>query len=178
MDYELVRCRAWSMPSGIDYSDKLLGKLDSRGSAVTVRDTMRIPIALILLLVVGCGSESEPEPETRAPADTHEDLAAETIEVMEQYVEALEKVTDAATAEANRPRIEELRAELRSLMQRKEALGELTPEQTEALVEKYGERLQVLSQRQGQIGMRFAKEPEIQAILRPAAPETPDAAAD
>ena len=124
---------------------------------------MRISITVFVLVVVCCGSEHG---KPAAPADNLEELAAKTIEVMETYLGVLEKVTDVATAKVNLARIEELQATLQDLKQREEALGAMRPEQKEAMSTKYTDCFCVLTQRQGQIGMRLGKLPEVQEILR------------
>jgi len=123
---------------------------------------MRNPIPTLLLFVVACGSESS---EPSAPTDTHEALAAETVAAMEAYIEALEKVIDVETARANRERVTELGERLKALKARKDALGPVPPEQAEAIKAEFGDRIQALNQRQGQIGMRFVKDPEIKKAL-------------
>ena len=123
---------------------------------------MRTSMTALLLLVVACGSESEP---TTLPADTHDALAAETVAAMEAYIKVLEKVIDVESAQANRERVTELGERLKELKARKEALGPLSPEQAEAIEAKYGKRVQALNKRQGKIGMRFTKDPQIKDAL-------------
>jgi hypothetical protein len=63
-------------------------------------------------------------------------------------------------------RIAAYRLRLQDLKRRREALREASPDQDRAMVEKYGERLIALGQRQGRIGMRFAADPAIWAALQ------------
>ena len=59
----------------------------------------------------------------------------------------------------------ELRRKLLDIERRRDALGEMTEAQQQALIEKYGARLDELGRRQGPVGVRILNDPVLHEIL-------------
>lgn len=97
--------------------------------------------------------------------DSRESLADETMSVMEEMVATLQGVKDEASAKAAKPKLEDLAKRFDDINQRESKLPAPTDEQTKALIEKHGSKMDELSRKlQGEM-LRIAFDPKIQSVL-------------
>lgn len=117
----------------------------------------RLALALTVLLafaVSACGK------------DSHESLAAEGQALMKEFAETLEKVTDVASAKAQKPKLQSLVTKLEELNTRREKLPEPSEEQIKKMMESMGKDTeQTVMKLQGAM-MRIMFDPAISAELK------------
>jgi len=114
----------------------------------------RIPTLIVCaLLFAACGG------------DPHEKAANDALDAMEEIVTTLEGVTDKASAEAARSKLEKLQVEMKATTEKAKALGDLPPEKAAELAEKMGARSQELMQRMMAAMMKIQSNPEAAAAL-------------
>lgn len=99
-----------------------------------------------------------------APADTHEELLKESLKVITEVCDVMDKVKDKATAEQNKPKLKELSARMDDLRKRVEKLGEPTVEVVKKITEQYFQQLVTLEQRMLMVRKKL-DQPEIKAVL-------------
>lgn len=90
---------------------------------------MWVAILLSVCLLGGCGRD-------------HEDVAEDTIEVVEEMAEVLSTVKDKESALAAKPKLEELSQRMQELQEEGAEMGKMDPEAEEAFDEKYGPRME------------------------------------
>jgi hypothetical protein len=107
-----------------------------------------------LMLVPGCGG------------DTHDSLAAESVDVMKKLVAALEGVKDEATARSAKPTLESLASKMKDIDQRQTKLGTPTDAEIKAMGDKYGKEMEALQPKLVAAMMRMQFDPQIAAVLQ------------
>ena len=119
---------------------------------------MRIPALMLVLLAAACGG------------DTHEKVAEDKINLIEQIADILEDVTDDASADAAAKRIEALAGEMKAVNERAKALGDPTPELNKQLEEKYKPRTQKILGRIMAVAEKVQEYPVLQEAMQKAKP--------
>jgi len=99
-------------------------------------------------------------------ADTRESLATEQEKVMNEFVTALDGITDADSARAAKPKLQAIVARMDDINTRESKLPPPTEAETKALMEKHGKDLEAtMTKLQGAM-MRIMFNPGIQAELK------------
>jgi hypothetical protein len=98
------------------------------------RAIVTLPLALGLLLLSGCGNP-------------HEARATEAIAILGSIADELSKITDAASAEAAKPRLAELGDRWRDNDRKQVKLKPPTTREMAALVKKYGAQFESANSR-------------------------------
>ena len=117
-------------------------------------------LALVILapcILFGCGGSG---------GDTMESLSEETVDLMGEFADILEGVTDKETAEAAKPKLMELGEKMQELQRRIEAIRVPTEEDTAAMMALPG-AMEARS-RITQQAFRIGANPELQGILEEA----------
>lgn len=128
------------------------------------RLTLTLALAGLLLSVPGCG-------------DSHDAVMQDTIEIMKDMTEVMESIEDEASAKAAAPKLAKLGERFREIEMRQEAVGKPTPEQEQALKEKYGDELESVMQEFMAETFRLMMNPALAKHLEDAMPKpaTPSA---
>ena len=108
-----------------------------------------------VLLVSGCG-KGEP---------THESVAEDMMDLLAKQVDIMEGITDAASAEAAKPKLDALLEELKELTEVAKKLGDPPKELEEELEKKYEPETKKLMERLMPVMMRLMADAEIQKVL-------------
>jgi len=116
-------------------------------------------LALVLSLapLSGCG-----------PSDPHEKVMVDMLDCMEEVTEVLAGVTDKASAEAAKPKLEAFGERMKGIQKDMEEVGEPDKEKEEALKEKYEKRMKEVMGKFMKEGMRIGMNPELGAVLKEA----------
>ncbi|MCP4377663.1 MAG: hypothetical protein GY794_15995 [bacterium] len=113
-------------------------------------------VALMLSLVplIGCG-----------PSDPHEKAVVDMMDCMEEMADVLATVTDEASAEEAKPKLEAVAERMQTLKKDMDKLGEPDKEKEEALKEKYEERMKEVTKKMMKENMRVMMNPKLNKIL-------------
>lgn len=117
----------------------------------------RLTIAALLLSltpVTGCG-----------PSDPHERVIEGRIDCMEEATEILATVTDKASAEAAKPKLDAIDKRTRALVKQEDEVGKPDEAKGKALKEKYEERLKEIMKKMDREMDRVRRTPECYAVL-------------
>jgi len=97
--------------------------------------------------------------------DSHESLAKEGFDLTDEMVKTLEGVTDRASAEAAKPKLEKLVAKHKDLQKRMEALPKADAAAQKALEEKYQARAEELTNKMESVGKSLMMNAEVREVL-------------
>jgi len=111
-----------------------------------------ITVLFTVLILGSCGSDSK------------EKIAEESFIVMEEVSKLLEGVNDKATAEAAKPKLEELVGKMNSLKDRASALN-LSDDEMKAELEKDKEKMENLMKKLMGSMMKISMNQEVAAVL-------------
>jgi hypothetical protein len=101
-----------------------------------------------LLGLAGCGG------------DSHEALATETVDVMQEFGDTLAKITDRASAEEHKAELEEHVADMNDLKARMDKMGDPSPEKGAELEKKFEKEMGPAMQKMMSEMMRIAQLPD------------------
>jgi ABC-type glycerol-3-phosphate transport system substrate-binding protein len=107
------------------------------------------------LLLAGCGGG----------ATSHESVAKEHNQLMNDFVGTLESITDKKTAEAARPKLEAIGKKMEELGKKVEALPKPTPEAEQKLAEQFKSQQAALIARINAWTMKMMAQPEVMAAI-------------
>ncbi len=113
-----------------------------------------LSLFLLPLAVSACGQSS------------HESLTDEMVTSTEEIADVLETVTDKASAEAAKPRLEAIAKKMKDTLERRKALGEPDAAEQQAIAEKVKSRLDASQARMMQAMMRLQSQPDALQVLR------------
>jgi len=113
-------------------------------------------VALLVSLtpLVGCG-----------PSDPHERVTEDLMDGMEEITGVLATVTDKASAEAAKPKLEALGTRMEAIKKEMTEIGEPDKAREEALKEKYEERIKKITAGMVKEAKRVMTNPEFRALL-------------
>jgi hypothetical protein len=117
----------------------------------------RLTIAAMLLsltLMIGCG-----------PSDPHERVIEDAIDCWEKTIEILVTVTDKASAEAAKPKLEAIEKRIRTLAKQEDEVGKPDEAKRKALAGKYEERVQGVLMKTVKEMTRVRRIPGCSAVL-------------
>jgi len=120
-----------------------------------------LPVLALAALVV-CGCESKP---------THESVMKESIDKMKEFASILEGVTDESSAQAAKPKLQAIGAEMKELKAKSEKLGKLPPDEEKRLKAKYEPQVKELMPKLMSQMMRIGMDPKLAPIIRDAMPK-------
>lgn len=115
-------------------------------------------LALTFAIVLGftsCGGE------------THEALANESIDLMEDFTDSLAKIDDKASAQKQAGELERLVAKMKDVQARMEKLGDPSEEQGAELAQKLEQGMGAAMQKMTKELMRIGSNPEIMSVVGP-----------
>jgi hypothetical protein len=101
-------------------------------------------------------------------SDSHDKVTADTLDIMADMNDVLDGVTDKASAEAAKPKLEAIGERMKDVKARADKLGEPSAEQQEQLKAKYEERMGKEMMRMFGNAMRVGTNPEIAVVLEDA----------
>lgn len=101
-------------------------------------------------------------------SDSHDKVTADTLDIITDMNDVLDDVTDKASAEAAKPKLEAIGERMKDVKARADKLGEPSPEQQEQLKTKYEERMGKEMMRMFGNAMRVGTDPEIAPVLEEA----------
>ena len=121
---------------------------------------MKTSLVLLALLlpVAGCGDSAD-------AATTHEGVARQIAGTIEEMVEVLDGVTDEATAEAAKAKMEDFGARFKALAERVEELGEPDPATVERLNAEMESTMQKLTARMQDLAAKAMSNPHVRDVL-------------
>lgn len=126
-------------------------------------DPMR-DLAILLVLVAACGNgESGGSSGGGVTIKSHEQGADEAVKALKEYGDVLAGVTNKASAEAAKPKVEAIAKRLQGIAAGVEKLG--LPREGQTTAGKMEAALQVLSPRTTEYVMRVMENPEIAQAL-------------
>lgn len=111
-------------------------------------------LMLSLMPLSGCGS-----------SDPHEQAIVEMIDTMEEMSGILATVTDEASAEAAKPKLEAVSKRMQASKDNMEKIGKPDKAKEEALKEKYEERMKEVMGKMMKESMRVMMNPEFNKVL-------------
>lgn len=111
-------------------------------------------ILIAALGIAGCNSEP-----------THESMAEETAQTLEDLTATLTSITDEASANAAKGKLKELAARFRELQQQKKNLGDASQEKEDELKKKYEDRLTKATKGMLTESTRIRANPTISSVL-------------
>jgi hypothetical protein len=126
---------------------------------------MKHVVVLALVLIVGCGNggTSGGSSGGAAAIKTHEQGADEAVKAFKEYGDVLGGVTDKASAESAKPRVEALAKRFEAIAAGVEKLG--LPREGQTTAGKMAAALEVLSPKTTEYVMRVIENPEIAQVL-------------
>ena len=93
-------------------------------------------------------------------AASHESVAKESTQVMNNFVTTLESISDKKSAEAARPKLEAIEKSMEELKKKAEALGKASPEVEAKLTEQGKAQMGEIMRRMMAWSMKMAEHPE------------------
>ena len=117
--------------------------------------TLSVSLALAAFALTSCGGK-----------DDHESLARQSITLMSETVDVLDGVTDKASAEAAKPKLEAIVVKIEDIKKRMTALGEpdeATQEKLKKVLESEGKKITTMMMT---LMKRFMTNPEILGVLQ------------
>jgi hypothetical protein len=111
------------------------------------------------LCVTGC--ESKP---------THESVAQESLDKMEEMVAVLKGIKDEASAKAARPKMQQIKKDMEQIKVKAKALGEPPADVKQKLQEKHKQQVEKVTGEMMQEMMRIGFDPKIAPHMKDALP--------
>ena len=115
-------------------------------------------LSLILAAVLGlaaCGG------------DSHEAVAKESIEKMQEFGDTLAKITDKPSAEAHKAELETLVADMKDIQARMEKMEDPSPEKEAELQAQFEKQMQPAVEKMSREMMRLAQLPDVMPVIQP-----------
>ncbi len=109
--------------------------------------------AAIMLALTGCGG------------DSHDAIAEDQMQVMDEMVDILSDIDDEASAKAAKPKLEKLGERMKSIEARMEELGDPPADKKAALEEKYKEKMGAVAMKLFAEMMRIGQNEELSKVL-------------
>ena len=111
-----------------------------------------------VMLILFCGMSG-------CKGTTHESLAEEQMALMNEMFDVMEGVTDAASAQAAKPKLEKISTRMKELGEKAKALGQPSAEEEQRLKKKFEPELKKMMERFFPLMTKIGKFPELQEAM-------------
>jgi archaellum component FlaC len=100
-------------------------------------------------------------------SETHDEVAEEFVETMNEFADTLAKITDKESAQKHVGELETLSAKVKDLQTRMEKIGEPAEADAEAMMRKHEAAVNAAMQKMMQESTRVAMDPQIMEVIGP-----------